>query len=77
MKLPDDATGSVEVVIGNITQNVNIKDGKASVTIANLSSGQYSAAIQYSGVINTTVQKQMFYLMLINMNQKLIFLQMI
>ena len=49
IELPDDATGSVEVVIGNITQNVNIKDGKASVTIANLSSGQYSAAIQYSG----------------------------
>ena len=47
--LPDDATGSVEVVIGNITQNVNIKDGKASVAIANLSAGQYSAAIQYSG----------------------------
>ncbi len=49
IELPDDATGSVEVVIGNITQNVNIKDGKASVTIANLSAGQYSAAIQYSG----------------------------
>ena len=49
IELPDDATGSVEVVIGNITQNVNIKDGKASVTIANLSAGQYTAAIQYSG----------------------------
>ena len=49
IELPDDATGSVEVVIGNITQNVNIKDGKASVAIANLSAGQYTAAIQYSG----------------------------
>lgn len=77
IELPDDATGSVEVVIGNITQNVNIKDGKASVTIANLSSGQYSAAIQYSGDNKYNSAKQMFYLMLINMNQKLIFLQMI
>ena len=49
IELPSDATGSVEVVIGNITQSANIKNGKASVSIGNLSAGQYTATIQYNG----------------------------
>ena len=49
IELPSDATGSVEVVIGNITQSANIKNGKASVSIGNLSAGQYTATIQYDG----------------------------
>ena len=49
IELPSDATGSVEVVIGNITQSANIKNGKASISIGNLSAGQYTATIQYDG----------------------------
>jgi len=49
IELPSDATGSVEVVIGNITQSANIKNGKASVSIGNLNAGQYTATIQYNG----------------------------
>ena len=49
IELPSDATGSVEVVIGNITQSANIKNGKASVSINNLNVGQYTATIQYNG----------------------------
>ena len=49
IELPSDATGSVELVIGNITQSANIKNGKASVSIGNLSAGQYTATIQYNG----------------------------
>ena len=49
IELPSDVTGSVEVVIGNITQSANIKNGKASISIGNLNAGQYTATIQYNG----------------------------
>ena len=39
----------MESSFSNITQSANIKNGKASVSIGNLSAGQYTATIQYDG----------------------------
>jgi hypothetical protein len=39
----------LESSFSNITQSANIKNGKASVSIGNLSAGQYTATIQYDG----------------------------
>ena len=47
--LPTEATGTVTVSVDNITQTVDVNNGKATAVIAGLNPGNYTATITYSG----------------------------
>jgi len=48
--LPNDATGTVTVVIGNISKSSGVGNGKAKVTVSDyLANGTYSVNVIYSG----------------------------
>ena len=48
--LPNDATGTVTVVIGNISKSSSVGNGKAKVTVSDyLANGTYSLNVIYSG----------------------------
>jgi hypothetical protein len=47
--LPSDATGNVTAKINGKTYTSQVKNGKATITIPNLSSGNYTVPVTYSG----------------------------
>ena len=49
MTVPDDATGNISVKIGNKSYNIPIKEGKANLTLSNLTPGMYSINATYAG----------------------------
>ena len=62
VKLPNDATGDVNVTIGNETFSVLVENGTAKVNIKDLPAGDYKITVTYTGdgnynstVINKTI----------------------
>ena len=49
INLPSDATGTLEVTIGNKTYTKELTNGSASITIDDLPAGDYTATLKYSG----------------------------
>ena len=49
IELPADATGSLTVTVGNITQSQNIANPKITFTLSDLVAGDYAAVVTYSG----------------------------
>ena len=49
VRLPDDVTGSVSVVVDGITRTVAIVDGVARVTFDDLDVGDYTVRVTYNG----------------------------
>ena len=50
IEIPEDATGTLEVVIdGNSTYTAEIVDGKATVDIPDLAKGEHTVTVTYSG----------------------------
>jgi hypothetical protein len=47
--LPEDATGTLTVTIGDKNYTAEVKDGKATVVINDMPAGSYDVAITYSG----------------------------
>ena len=47
--LPADATGNITVTVNSSSKTVEVKDGKASATFANLTPGNYDISVVYSG----------------------------
>jgi len=66
VELPGDATGNVTVYVGGKEFNATVEDGKAVVTVDNVSAGDHTIAVVYDGdsnysgnytVANMTVEK--------------------
>ncbi len=55
VKLASDATGDVEITIGNKTYNVTIKDGIATKSLTNLKAGNYTVDVIFSGDNNYNI----------------------
>ena len=49
MTVPADATGNISVKIGNKSYNIPIKEGKANLTLSNLTPGMYIINATYAG----------------------------
>ena len=49
INLPNDATGTLTVTIGNETYTSELVNGSASITIAELPAGEYNVTVAYSG----------------------------
>ena len=52
-----NATGSVIIGVNNKNTTVNIKDGKASLIVSDLTAGKYDVVVKYSGDINYGTSK--------------------
>ena len=57
--VPDDATGNVTVVIGNITKTVPIAGGENEIIVPGVPAGEYNVTVKYNGddkydPVNTT-----------------------
>ncbi len=69
------ATGNVTFTIGDKTETVEIKDGKATLTVKGLVSGDYTVSAVYNGddkYLSSSNSK--LHLKFLNLSQKLIFL---
>ena len=47
--VPEDATGTVTVTVGNETYTVDVIDGKAVITLENTTPGKHDIKVEYSG----------------------------
>ena len=49
INLPEDATGTLNVTIGDKTYTANVVNGKATVKVSDMPAGNYNVTITYSG----------------------------
>ncbi|WP_299524150.1 Ig-like domain repeat protein [uncultured Methanobrevibacter sp.] len=47
--VPNDATGSVTITINGKSENIEVKNGKATLVIKDLTSGTYTVEVNYNG----------------------------